>query len=381
MDPPSVVVVGVAVLRDGRVLAARRTRPVEARGGWELPGGKLEPGETLEAAAVREVHEELGCTVLPTGRLRGEQPIGGPHALRVALAELADGEPVPREHDAVRWLQPEELDDVTWLPADRPFLPELREVLLDGDRLQGGNVGGAVRIGRTVRRPVGPWTPAVHRLLGDLRAKGLRAVPEPLGHDVRGREVLSYLPGRVVDVDTEALTDRQLADLAAWARELHEAVPDVSGEGPWRFWPVDGPTVLAHNDLAPYNVCFAGDRLVGVFDWDLAGPSTPLLELAHLAWNAVPLFRAAPAEETARRLEVIASAYGGTRGADILAAVPARVRLAADGIRAAVAAGDQQMHNLALLGEPQRSERALAGLLERMPGIEETLRRASRGRV
>jgi 8-oxo-dGTP diphosphatase len=373
VSPEPVVVVGVAVARHGRVLAARRTRPARARGGWELPGGKVEPGETPAEAAVREVHEELRCTIRATGHLTGEQPIGGRQVLQVALAEIVDGEPVPHEHDAVRWLQPEELDELDWLPADRPFLAELRQVLLDGDRLEGGNVGGAVRIGRTVRRPTGPWTPAVHRLLGHLRAKGVRAVPRPLGHDARGREVLSYLPGRIVDVDTELLTDRQLADLAAWARELHDAVVDAPVEGPWRFWGVSGPTVLAHNDLAPYNVCFAGDRLAGVFDWDLAGPSSPLLELAHLAWNAVPLFRAVPARQAARRLEIIATSYGGTSGRDILATVPARVRLAVDGIRAAVAAGDEQMRNLTLLGEPERTERALTGLLERLAGIEAIL--------
>ena len=131
MSREPVVVVGVAVIRHGRVLAARRTRPAEARGGWELPGGKVEPGETPEEAAAREVHEELGCTIRTTGHLSGEQPVGEGHVLRVALAELVDGEPVPHEHDAVRWLQPEELDDVVWLPADRPFLLELREVLLD----------------------------------------------------------------------------------------------------------------------------------------------------------------------------------------------------------------------------------------------------------
>jgi len=123
------VVVGVAVVRHGRVLAARRTRPAEARGGWELPGGKVEPGETPEQAAVREVREELGCTVRVLGFLSGEQPIGGGHVLRAALAELVGGEPVPREHDAVRWLQPDELEDVAWLPADRPFLPQLREAI------------------------------------------------------------------------------------------------------------------------------------------------------------------------------------------------------------------------------------------------------------
>jgi 8-oxo-dGTP diphosphatase len=125
------VVVGVAVVRHGRVLAARRTSPADARGGWELPGGKLEPGETPEEAAAREVHEELGCTVRTLGHLTGQQPIGRRHVLRVVLAELVAGEPVPHEHDAVRWLQPEELDDVAWLPADRPFLPELRAAIGD----------------------------------------------------------------------------------------------------------------------------------------------------------------------------------------------------------------------------------------------------------
>ena len=75
---------------------------------------------------------------------------------------------MPSEHDAVRWLTPEELDDVDWLPSDRPFLPELRDLLLAGEPLVGGNVGGAVRIGPTVRRLTGPWTPAVHALLEHL---------------------------------------------------------------------------------------------------------------------------------------------------------------------------------------------------------------------
>ena len=51
--------------------------------------------------------------------------------LRVALAELVDGEPVPVEHDEVRWLSAEELDDVDWLDPDRPFLPEIRLSLVE----------------------------------------------------------------------------------------------------------------------------------------------------------------------------------------------------------------------------------------------------------
>ena len=123
-------VVGAAVLRDGRVLAARRTTPAAAAGRWEFPGGKVEPGETAEAALVREVREELGCHVEVTGWLDGVVPVGSRHELTVALARLVAGEPLPAEHDLVRWLGPDELDAVDWLEPDRPFLAGLRERMM-----------------------------------------------------------------------------------------------------------------------------------------------------------------------------------------------------------------------------------------------------------
>ena len=114
-------VVGVAIQRGARVLAARRA------GGWEFPGGKVEPGEGPEQAAVREIAEELDCTVEVTGWLEPEVEVRPGLVLRVATARLVAGEPVPRagEHDALRWLAVDELDSVTWLPADRPFVAVL----------------------------------------------------------------------------------------------------------------------------------------------------------------------------------------------------------------------------------------------------------------
>ena len=126
----TLTVVGAAILRDGCVLAARRTSPAAAAGRWEFPGGKVEPGETREAAVVREVDEELGCRVEVTGWLAGEVAISETHILSVALAKLVDGEPEPVEHDLVRWLAVGELGDVDWLEADRPFLAELRDLLI-----------------------------------------------------------------------------------------------------------------------------------------------------------------------------------------------------------------------------------------------------------
>jgi 8-oxo-dGTP diphosphatase len=131
------IVVGAAVIRCGRVLAARRSYPSAVRGGWELPGGKVEAGEDPAAALVREVREELGCTVRVTGALSGEQTVREGLLLRVLVAELVDGDPVPLEHDAIRWLAPEELEDVRWLAADLPFLEEVRARLLTGRRVPG----------------------------------------------------------------------------------------------------------------------------------------------------------------------------------------------------------------------------------------------------
>jgi hypothetical protein len=62
--------------------------------------------------------------------------------------------------------------------------------------LSGGNMSsGVVRVGDTVRRPAGPWTPAVHALLTHLYEAGFRGAPRPLGIDERGREVLTFIPG------------------------------------------------------------------------------------------------------------------------------------------------------------------------------------------
>jgi 8-oxo-dGTP diphosphatase len=121
------VVVG-AVLRnaDGRVLAARRQRPA----GWELPGGKVEPGETEPAALVRELREELGVTVDVGDRVGPDVPIGADFLLRAWTAELIDGEAIALEHAELRWLAADELDTVLWLPADRPIIAALPE--LDG---------------------------------------------------------------------------------------------------------------------------------------------------------------------------------------------------------------------------------------------------------
>lgn len=115
------VVVGGAVLHQGRLLAARRSAPPELAGRWELPGGKMEPGETPQEALVRELREELGVEAEPLERIEGEWPLKPPYVLHVWTARLLSGEPRPLEdHDELRWLTPDRIDEVDWLEQDRP---------------------------------------------------------------------------------------------------------------------------------------------------------------------------------------------------------------------------------------------------------------------
>lgn len=115
------VVVAGAVVRAGRLLAARRSAPPDLAGRWELPGGKVEPGESPERALVRELREELGVEARATERVPGEWPLKPGYVLVVWAARLLPGsaEPEPLEdHDELRWLTPGEIWDVDWLDQD-----------------------------------------------------------------------------------------------------------------------------------------------------------------------------------------------------------------------------------------------------------------------
>ncbi len=124
-----IVVVGAALLDGGRLLAARRSAPPDLAGRWELPGGKVEPGERPEAALVRELREELGVDAEPVERIPGEWPLRDAYVLHVWTARLRPGSAAPaplEDHDELRWLAPAEIWDVPWLDQD---VPAVRETL------------------------------------------------------------------------------------------------------------------------------------------------------------------------------------------------------------------------------------------------------------
>ena len=122
-------VVGAALVRDGRVLASRRTEPPQLAGLWEFPGGKVEVGESDEQALRRELREELRVEASVGARLGSDVLIGETAVLRVYLCTLLAGEPALVDHDAHRWLSAGELDDVDWIPVDLPVVEQLRVLL------------------------------------------------------------------------------------------------------------------------------------------------------------------------------------------------------------------------------------------------------------
>jgi 8-oxo-dGTP diphosphatase len=129
-----VLVAAVALIdADGRVMLAQRPEGKAMAGLWEFPGGKVEPGETPEAALIRELHEELGidtwasCLAPLTFASHAYESF---HLLMPLFAcRKWEGVPEAREAQALRWVRPERLRDYPMPPADLPLIPVLRDWL------------------------------------------------------------------------------------------------------------------------------------------------------------------------------------------------------------------------------------------------------------
>ncbi len=128
--------------------------------------------------------------------------------------------------------------------------------------LAGGNENVVVQVGDTVRRPLHPWTPAVHALLRRLEANGFAESSRVLGIDEQGREMLTMIAGEVGNypLTHEMTTDAALVAGATMLRWYHEAAtiqPDWR-DLPWRYRDPDPAhwEVICHGDVAPYNIVY-----------------------------------------------------------------------------------------------------------------------------
>jgi 8-oxo-dGTP diphosphatase len=132
--PPMIHVVGAAIVEAGRCLVAQRGPQMRLPLQWELPGGKVEPGEDRRQALAREIEEELGLKV-QVGELLGRGALPGSDGelvLDLYLAQIVGGELALTEHRQCAWVGPQELPTLDWAAADVPLLEPLRR------RLEGG---------------------------------------------------------------------------------------------------------------------------------------------------------------------------------------------------------------------------------------------------
>jgi Phosphotransferase enzyme family len=191
-----------------------------------------------------------------------------------------------------------------------------------------------VRVGETVRRPVGRSSAAVAALLLHLETEGFDGAPRHLGIDERGRETLSWVDGDVPlpPYPDWAMTDRALVDLGQLVRRFHDATatfvsrPDVVWATDWADprmidcagLAADGTdVVICHNDLFPENVVLRDGRVVALIDFAMAAPGRRLWDLAIAAEMWAPLGDPARRDQHPRDLDGIRRFGVLTRGYEL----------------------------------------------------------------
>lgn len=117
-----------AIIRDGDRIFATQRGYGPMKDGWEFPGGKIEPGETPDQALKREIREELDAEIEVGEQVdRIEYDYPDFHlSMDCFFCNLLSGSLTLKEHEAAKWLSPDELDSVSWLPADLSLIEQLK---------------------------------------------------------------------------------------------------------------------------------------------------------------------------------------------------------------------------------------------------------------
>ena len=126
----TIEVVAAIIKKENKIFATQRGSG-EFKGGWEFPGGKIEPGETPQNALIREIIEELDTTI-QVNELVDIVEYDYPKfhlTMHCFLCKLVSGDLVLKEHQDAKWLDKNELDSIAWLPADLGLIEKLRETL------------------------------------------------------------------------------------------------------------------------------------------------------------------------------------------------------------------------------------------------------------
>jgi hypothetical protein len=247
------------------------------------------------------------------------------------------------------------------------------------DQPLGGNLSNAVKVGDTVRRRAGPWTPAVHALLDHLHAAGFDAAPEPRGMDEQGRAVLKFIEGDVHLGWPEPMPrwiyedEVTLIGAAQLLRRYHDLLTTFTPprEARWRIVAPGAHEVICHNDWAPYNALFDGHQPIAMLDWDSAGPGSRVWDLARSAYTWVPLYpepasNPVPLPMRASRLAKFCTAYERIEPSEVLDTLVEQLGFLADFIQAEADAGDPGFAKLAGWNVPARTRRDAALVRDQM---------------
>ena len=194
------------------------------------------------------------------------------------------------------------------------------------ENMNGDNKHPVVRIGNTVHRPAGWWTPAVHELLKYLESVGFKYSPKVLGFDDQGREILTFIEGESgKDGWQKIINDDGLKKYARLLREYHQAVasyrPPVNSVWAYCRGGVSEGKVICHSDFGVWNIVWHDDEPVGIVDWDFALPADRNYDILYaleysapfrddqtcLKWHHFPTI-----PDRKHRIKVFTEAYGFT---------------------------------------------------------------------
>ncbi len=222
----------------------------------------------------------------------------------------------------------------------------------DNEVFQGG-VNVVTRVGDTVRRPVGPWTAAVHALLQHLEQQGFAGAPRAHGFDDEGREILDFLPGEVGNypLSEQARSEPALLSAGRLLRGYHDATASLVDHEieDWRLGAIEPTEVICHGDVAPCNCVFNHGEATALIDFDFAGPGPRAWDLAYALYRFAPLVSPSNPDgfglltEQATRARQFLDSYGATLGLreDAVTMLVPRLQWLIDYVRSAAEAGDE----------------------------------------
>lgn len=213
--------------------------------------------------------------------------------------------------------------------------------------LTGGNSNRVIKVGSTVLRDTGAWSPFVHALLHYLTAAGFTESPVVLEVSEK-QERLTFIEGEVGHYPLKPYmqSDDMLVEVAQFLRRFHDLtqhfVVPPNAIFQHYFNPGSVHEVICHNDFAPYNCVFKDGHLVGLIDFDVASPGTRLWDIAYAVYRYAPLTNPGhtldcgwePTPDRAARLKLFCDAYGLENRVELIATVIKRLEFLVERMQA-----------------------------------------------